>query len=107
LLIWGLNALAMWLIVFALGVALSPLQTLLLMGIVGLAAVLPAPPAGLGVLQYAFTLVFELLKEPGTIGLVASLAVQAALLGSVTLAGAILFCSIVIPAPTGTQAIDG
>lgn len=107
LLIWGLNATAMWLIVFALGISLSPLQTLLLMGIVGLAAVLPAPPAGLGVLQYAFTLVFELLGEPGTIGLVASLAVQAALLGSVTLVGAFLFFKIAIPAPVETPATDG
>jgi uncharacterized membrane protein YbhN (UPF0104 family) len=107
LLIWGLNAVAMWLIVFALGISLSPLQTLLLMGIVGLAAVLPAPPAGLGVLQYAFTLVFELLGEPVTIGLVASVAVQAALLGSVTLVGAFLFFKIVIPVPVETRAIDG
>jgi uncharacterized membrane protein YbhN (UPF0104 family) len=107
LVIWGLNAAAMWLIVFAFGICLSPLQTLLLMGIVGLAAVLPAPPAGLGVLQYAFTLVFELLGQPGTIGLVASLAVQAALLGSVTLVGAFLFFKIAIPAPVETRATDG
>jgi uncharacterized protein (TIRG00374 family) len=106
LLIWGLNASAMWLIVCAFGIALSPLQTLLLIGIVGLAAVLPAPPAGLGVLQYAFTLVFELLRQPGTIGLVASLAVQAVLLGSVTLVGAFLFFKIVIPAPDETRAPD-
>jgi uncharacterized protein (TIRG00374 family) len=107
LLIWGLNAVAMWLIVFALGISLSPLQTLLLMGIVGLAAVLPAPPAGLGVLQYAFTLVFELLGEPVTIGLVASVAVQAALLGSVTLVGVFLFFKIVIPVSVETRATDG
>jgi uncharacterized membrane protein YbhN (UPF0104 family) len=106
-LIWGLNAAAMWLIVFALGISLSLLQTLLLIGIVGLAAVLPAPPAGLGVLQYAFTLVFELLGEPGTIGLVASLAVQAVLLGSVTLVGAFLFFKIAFPAPVETPAADG
>lgn len=107
LLIWGLNAVAMWLIVFSFGISLSPLQTLLLMGIVGLAAVLPAPPAGLGVLQYAFTLVFQLLGEPVTIGLVASVAVQAALLGSVTLVGAFLFFKIVIPVPVETRAADG
>jgi uncharacterized membrane protein YbhN (UPF0104 family) len=107
LLIWALNAVAMWLIVFALGVSLSPLQTLLLMGIVGLAAVLPAPPAGLGVLQYAFTLVFEFLGQPSAIGLVASGAVQVALLGSVTLVGAFLFFAVVIPTPVETHAIDG
>jgi hypothetical protein len=61
----------------------------------------------LGVLQYAFTLVFELLGEPGTIGLVASLAVQAALLGSVTLVGAFLFFKIAIPTPVETRATDG
>lgn len=107
LLIWALNAVAMWLIVFAFGVSLSPLQNLLLMGIVGLAAVLPAPPAGLGVLQYAFTLVFELLGKPSAIGLVASAAVQVVLLGSVTLVGAFLFFAIVIPVSVETPATDG
>jgi len=107
LLIWALNAVAMWLIVFAFGVSLSLLQTLLLMGIVGLAAVLPAPPAGLGVLQYAFTLVFELLGKPSAIGLVASAAVQVVLLGSVTLVGAFLFFAIVIPVSVETRATDG
>lgn len=107
LLIWALNATAMWLIVFAFGIGLSPLQTLLLVGIVGIAAVLPAPPAGLGVLQYAFTLVFELLGKPGAVGLVASAAVQVVLLGSVTLVGAFLFFAIVIPASVETRATDG
>jgi uncharacterized membrane protein YbhN (UPF0104 family) len=107
LLIWTLNATAMWLIVFALGVSLSLLQTLLLMGIVGLAAILPAPPAGLGLLQYAFTLVFQLLGKPSVIGLVASAAVQVALLGSVTLVGAFLFFAIVVPVSAETHKIDG
>jgi uncharacterized protein (TIRG00374 family) len=107
LVIWALNAVAMWLIVFALGVTLSPLQTLLLVGIVGLVAVLPAPPGGLGVLQYAFTLVFELLGKPSAVGLVASATVQIALLGSVTLVGALLFIAIVVPPPAGTRATDG
>ncbi|HWS68392.1 MAG TPA: lysylphosphatidylglycerol synthase transmembrane domain-containing protein [Steroidobacteraceae bacterium] len=107
LLIWALNAIAMWLIVFAFGVILSPLQTLLLVGIVGIAAVLPAPPAGLGILQYAFTLVFELLGKPSAIGLVASAAVQVVLLGSVTLVGAFLFFAIVLPVSAETHAPDG
>ncbi len=105
--IWVLNGVAMWLIVFALGVSLSLLQTLLLMGIVGLAAVLPAPPAGLGVLQYAFALVFELLRKPGAIGLVASAAVQVALLGSVTLVGAFLFFAIIVPVSAKKYELDG
>jgi uncharacterized protein (TIRG00374 family) len=107
LMIWLLNGVAMWLIVFALGVSLSLLQTLLLMGIVGLAAVLPAPPAGLGVLQYAFALAFELLGKPGAIGLAASAAVQVALLGSVTLVGAILFFVIIIPVSAKAHEPDG
>jgi glycosyltransferase 2 family protein len=106
LLIWALNGSAMWLIVFALGVSLSLLQTLLLMGIVGLAAVLPAPPAGLGVLQYAFALVFQLLSKPGAIGLVASAAVQVALLGSVTLVGAFLFFAIIGPVSAKAHELD-
>jgi uncharacterized membrane protein YbhN (UPF0104 family) len=106
-LIWALNAVAMWLIVFAFGVNLSPLQTLLLIGIVGVAAVLPAPPASLGVLQYAFALAFELLGKPSAIGLVASATVQVILLGSVTLVGAFLFFAIAIPVSVKAHAIDG
>jgi uncharacterized protein (TIRG00374 family) len=107
LLVWALNAMAMWLIVFAFGVSLAPLQTLLLIGIVGLVAVLPAPPAGLGVLQYAFALAFELLGKPSAIGLVASATVQVVLLGSVTLVGALLFFVIAIPVSVETHAKDG
>jgi glycosyltransferase 2 family protein len=107
LLIWALNGLAMWLIVFALGVSLYPLQTLLLMGVVGISAALPAPPAGLGVLQYAFALVFELLGKSSAIGLAASATVQLALLGSVTLVGAFLFFAMTIPLPIESRATDG
>jgi glycosyltransferase 2 family protein len=96
-LIWALNCLSMWLIAFAFGVTLDFLQTMLLVGVVGVAAVLPAPPAGLGVLQYAFTLVFALLGKPSAVGLVASTTVQVALLGSVTIVGALLFWAVIIP----------
>jgi uncharacterized protein (TIRG00374 family) len=97
LLIWALNGMALWLIVFALGITLTFLQTMLLLGVAGLSAILPAPPAGLGVLQYAFTLVFGLLRKPSVIGLAASATVQVVLLGSVTLVGALLFFAVVIP----------
>jgi uncharacterized protein (TIRG00374 family) len=107
LLIWGLNGMAMWLIVFALGVNLLPLQTLLLIGVVGISAALPAPPAGLGVLQYAFALVFELLGKSSTIGLAASATVQLVLLGSVTLVGTFLFFAVTIPLPVESRATDG
>ena len=107
LLIWILNGITMWLIVFGLGLNLTLLQTLLLMGISGLAAALPAPPAGLGVLQYAFILVFELLGKSSAIGLVASAIVQVALLSGVTLVGAIIFFAILIPAPVEARAMSG
>lgn len=107
ILAWILNGVTMWLIVFALGLNLTLLQTLLLMGVVGLAAALPAPPAGLGVLQYAFTLVFELLGKSSATGLVASAIVQVALLSGVTLVGAIVFFAIVIPAPSEPRVISG
>jgi glycosyltransferase 2 family protein len=107
LLIWILNGITMWLIVFGLGLNLTLLQTLLLMGVSGLAAALPAPPAGLGVLQYAFFLVFDLLGKPSAIGLVASTIVQVALLSGVTLVGAVIFFTIVIPAPAEPRAMNG
>jgi uncharacterized protein (TIRG00374 family) len=91
LIIWMLNCLAMWSIMMALDVQLGVNQTILLIGITGVAAAIPAAPAGIGTLQYAFYITAVLFEFPTSAALVASMVVQIVLLGSATLVGAIAY----------------
>jgi uncharacterized protein (TIRG00374 family) len=90
-LIWVFNTLAIWAIIKSLGVSLSASEVLLLEGITGLAAAIPSAPAGIGTLQYAFLLTFGILHLEKSVGVAASLLVQAVLLGSITLVGVLIF----------------
>lgn len=89
--IWLLNSLAIWFILMAVGVTLNFSQSMLLMGMIGISAAIPAAPAGVGTLQYAFYLVFIMLELPASTGFVASILVQLALLGSATIVGGWLY----------------
>ena len=89
--IWVLNSLAIWSIAMALGVSLTMDQTLLLMGIMGISAAIPAGPAGIGTLQYAFYLAFYLTGLSSSTGIAASVIVQVALLGSATVVGGVVY----------------
>lgn len=86
--IWTLNCLAIWSIMAALDIELSINQTILLVGITGIATAIPAAPAGIGTLQYAFHLAAILFSFSASAALVASALVQLVLLGSATLVGA-------------------
>lgn len=90
-LIWSFNTLAIWAIIKSLGVTLSVSEVLLLEGITGLAAAIPSAPAGIGTLQYAFLLTFGMMHLNKSVGVAASLLVQGVLLGSITLAGVLIF----------------
>lgn len=90
-LIWSFNTLAIWAIIKSLGVSLSVSEVLLLEGIAGLAAAIPSAPAGIGTLQYAFLLTFEMMHLDKSVGVAASLLVQGVLLGSITLVGVLIF----------------
>jgi uncharacterized protein (TIRG00374 family) len=89
--IWILNSIAMWSILMALNVQLDINQTLLLIGITGIAAAIPAAPAGIGTLQYAFYIASVLLEFSPSAALVASTIVQIVLLGSATVVGAMSY----------------
>lgn len=91
ILIWALNTLAIWAIIRSLGISLSTPEVLLLEGIIGLAAVIPSAPAGIGTLQYAFLLTFGMINLDKSVGVAASLLVQGVLLGSITLVGVLIF----------------
>lgn len=90
-LIWTLNCLAIWSILMALGVQLNVNQTVLLIGITGIAAAVPAAPAGIGTLQYAFHLASLLFGFSASTALAASATVQVVLLGSATVVGALAY----------------
>lgn len=89
--IWTLNCLAIWSILMALDVQLNVNQTVLLIGITGIAAAIPAAPAGIGTLQYAFHIAAVLFGFSASTALAASAIVQIVLLGSATAVGAIAY----------------
>ena len=91
LVIWMLNCLAIWSIMMALDVQLNINQTILLIGITGISAAIPAAPAGIGTLQYAFYIAAVLFEFSSSVALVASVIVQIVLLGSATVVGAIAY----------------
>ncbi|MFK7734060.1 MAG: lysylphosphatidylglycerol synthase transmembrane domain-containing protein [Pseudomonadales bacterium] len=95
LLIWTLNSLAMWSILMALDVQLTINQTVMLIGLTGISASIPAAPAGIGTLQYAFYLAAILYDFPTSAALLASALVQIVLLGSATLVGALAYSNAV------------
>ena len=91
LVIWMLNCLLIWSIMMALGVQLTVNQTLLLIGLTGISAAIPAAPAGIGTLQYAFYISAVLFEFSPSVAVVAATIVQIALLGSATVVGAISY----------------
>lgn len=88
IIVWTLNCLAIWSIMAALHIDLSVNQIVLLVGMSGISTAIPAAPAGIGTLQYAFHLAAILFDFSTSAALVASALIQIALLGSATLAGA-------------------
>jgi uncharacterized protein (TIRG00374 family) len=89
--IWILNCLAIWSIMMALHVQLTFNQTILLIGLTGISAAIPAAPAGIGTLQYAFHITAVLCEFSSSAALVASALVQIVLLGSATVVGAMSY----------------
>lgn len=90
-LLWTLNCVVMWAIMMSLGVQLNGNQTIMLIGLTGISAAIPAAPAGIGTLQYAFYISAILFDFSPSAGLVASAIVQIALLGSATVVGVIAY----------------
>jgi uncharacterized membrane protein YbhN (UPF0104 family) len=89
--IWMLNCVAIWAIMMALDIQLNVNQTILLIGITGISAAIPAAPAGIGTLQYAFYITAMLFEFSLSAALVASVIVQIVLLGSATVVGAVAY----------------
>lgn len=95
LVIWLLNSVAMWSILRGLDVHLTINQTVMLIGLTGISAAIPAAPAGIGTLQYAFYLAALLFDFAPSAAVVAAAIVQLLLLGSATLVGAMAYSQAV------------
>ncbi len=89
--IWILNCIVIWSILMALDVQLDINQTILLIGITGISAAIPAAPASIGTLQYAFYISSVLFEFSSSAALVAATIVQLVLLGSATVVGAVAY----------------
>jgi glycosyltransferase 2 family protein len=76
LLIYLPDALALWLVVKAVGVGLGFADTLVLVGVTSLSTILPSGPAFLGTLQFAYALAIEFASAPRAIGIAAATLVQ-------------------------------
>ncbi len=90
-LIWFCNGLGVWVTLHALGVSLDYVAIVLLIGVTGISAAIPAGPANLGTLQFAFITVLAIAGRPEAAGFAAALLIQVFWFGSVTLVGALLY----------------
>jgi uncharacterized protein (TIRG00374 family) len=92
-LVWVCNGLSMAAVLLAVGIHPSAPTVALLLGVAGIAAALPAAPANLGTLQYAFIVSLGAAGHAAAPAFAAATLVQVFLLGSVTLAGALLYAA--------------
>jgi uncharacterized protein (TIRG00374 family) len=90
---WLVNASATWAILNAVGISPQPAILMLLIGMSGLAAAIPSAPANLGTLQFAFITVLATAGYSAAVSFAAASLVQVFFLGSVTLAGAVIYGS--------------
>lgn len=89
--VWLANSAALYFLALSLGVTLPVMGLVLLIGLSGLSAALPAGPAGMGVLQVAYVFTFRFCDLPAETGFAAASLVQAVFFGSIVLAaGAVL-----------------
>jgi uncharacterized membrane protein YbhN (UPF0104 family) len=88
---WTLNGLAMYALLIAVGLSPAMHTLLLLLGVAGIVAAIPAAPANLGTLQFAFVLALSPAGHAPASAFAAASLVQLILLGSVTLVGVLAY----------------
>lgn len=89
--VWLCNAVTMLAVLRGVHVDPDASLLVLLIGVCGIAAALPAAPAGIGTLQFAFVTVLTQFRLPAASGFAAALFVQVFLLGSVALGGMLVY----------------
>ena len=85
--IWSIEILSIWFVLTAVGIELTELQMLLIVGLISLSTLLPSPPGFLGTLQYAFSIGVGLFGYSAAHGIVAATAFQLYIIGIPTLCG--------------------
>lgn len=95
-LVWICNGMAMWAMLRAVGIDPSTATVVLVLGVAGVAAAIPAAPANIGTLQFAFALALGTAGHSSTAAFAAATLVQCVLLGGMTLFGAILYGGVVL-----------
>jgi glycosyltransferase 2 family protein len=97
--VWTADTLAIWLLARSLGIELTLLPMLLVMGMSCLAALIPAAPGNIGAQQYALVLAFELLGQSGVGGFgLATLAQGCFVAGSTLIGGSLYLLASFSPA---------
>jgi len=74
------DALALWLVVKAVGLGLGFADTLVLLGVVSLSTIVPSGPAFIGTLQFAYALAIEFAGAPPAVGVAAATLAQVCIL---------------------------
>ena len=90
-LIWGAESGALWAMLAALQMSLSPAQALLVMSAASLSTLVPTAPGYLGTYQLVFASALPAFGLSATLGVLGSALIQVFLFGSVTLAGLVLY----------------
>ena len=89
--IWIVNGVSTWAVLNAVGVDAGVAIVLLVIGVSGIAAVIPSAPASLGTLQLAFVISLTVGGFAPSAGFTAASLIQVFFLGSATLVGAALY----------------
>lgn len=97
--IWFSEALALWLLVAAFDVTLSPAELCLLVAVSSLSTLVPGAPGYVGAYQLAYVLVFETFGLTPAVGLLAATATQLFLFGSVALVSVVLYIMRAVRSP--------
>jgi uncharacterized membrane protein YbhN (UPF0104 family) len=74
------DALALWLVVKAVGLGLGFADTLVLLGVVSLSTIVPSGPAFIGTLQFAYAIAIEFAGAPPAVGVAAATVAQMCIL---------------------------
>ena len=90
-LIWAAESAALWGMLAALQLELSPGQVLLVMSAASLSTLVPTAPGYLGTYQLVFASALPVFGLSATLGVLGSVLIQVFLFGSVTLAGLVLY----------------
>lgn len=89
--IWSAEAVALWLLLFSLGVTATATQLMVLLGAAALIVPLPSAPGYVGTLQLVYVMVLSLLGLPAAMGAVAATLCQVVFFGSVIFAAGVIW----------------